>query len=742
MKKKKSNYLPVDSSKIKFIENSESEDVEIEDNDDSDIQNLNSDDGILSSSNDESIDKSITGLGKGPIRNKKRKKNKSIAPDDADDDDEDGEEDYDEDGEDDGEDDEVVASKKSDNFVKISWKKDKRNYYQNESENSSSDNDEDNDERIKEAIYLNKKEKENLDENDYDLYNIYMKEKGHDTVDKEDMGHNLGVKENVIKRLISDMNDDLSGKKKKEIKSIKSKDKKEIEQIVMSEQEEYKILLKELSLNIQKVFNEINENKKLFEFKEINENNVSPSDINKNTLLYLKKKNETMLTYIIYITYYIFLKIMNCYSHSHPVLEKLIYMNTLISKTNELDNKIKFKIQQLNKSSGRQLGELDSTMRGHKGEPKKAKAGKLGNKEVQKGPVGEVDNDEMDNDDVNDDDVNDDDMDDDDVNDDDMDDDDVNDDEVVKGPKNKSEKYKVSKSIITEYTDSHIREKLKEEKRKKREQLRNERNAFLKEIKDMVSNRPEKIEEQNYLKKMEEKFMNFDEKILNKKMKALSKKKNKMKNLSNVGMTSNDLLKFVELPEMNEENDDSGKNFQEKKMFRNNINKIKQMNKNKLTDNDRNDDFVYFKKFNMNQSKGSMNHEKYDNPNKMMLGKTIRNEIDDENIKRMLNYKNEKKANRKLQLDKKNKEIRKKLVDAENEVNDRRIPNKSIIQNKGLVRKRKSTDGNARVHNKQKFMKKMKVYNSQHAKLKIHDNNYSGEKKGINPYLKKSIDIK
>ncbi|SBS85026.1 hypothetical protein, conserved [Plasmodium ovale curtisi] len=731
MKKKKSNYLPVDTSKIKFIENSESEDVEIEDNDDSDIQNLNLDDGILSSSNDESIDKPIMGLSKGPIRNKKKKKNKSIAADDADDDDkeddkEDGEEDDEEDGEEDGEDDEVVASEKSDNFVKISWKKDKRNYYQNESENSSSDNDEDNDERIKEAIYLNKKEKENLDENDYDLYNIYMNEKVDDTVDKEDMGHNHGVKENVIKRLISDMNNDLKGKKKKEVKSIKSKDKKEIEQIVMSEQEEYKILLKELSLNIQKVFNEINENKKLFEFKEINENNVSPSDINKNTLLYLKKKNETMLTYIIYITYYIFLKIMNCYSHSHPVLEKLIYMNTLISKTNELDNKIKFKIQQLNKSSGRQLGELDSTTGGHKGDPKKAKAGNLGNKEVQKGPVGEVD-DEVDNDDVNDDDVN---------------DDDVSDDEVGKGPKNKSEKYKVSKSIITEYTDSHIREKLKEEKRKKREQLRNERNVFLKEIKDMVSNRPEKIEEQNYFKKMEEKFMNFDEKILNKKMKALSKKKNKMKNLSNVGMTSNDLLKFVELPEMNEENDDSNKSFQEKKMFRNNINKIKQMNKNKLTDNDRNDDFVSFKKFNRSQNKKSMNDEKYDNPNKMMLGKTIRNEIDDENIKRMLNYKNEKKANRKLQLDKKNKEIRKKLVDAENEINDRRIPNKSIIQNKGLVRKRKSTDGNARVHNKQKFIKKMKVYNSQHAKLKIHDNNYSGEKKGINPYLKKSIDIK
>ncbi|SBS86880.1 small subunit rRNA processing factor, putative [Plasmodium malariae] len=760
--KKKKNYMLVDTSKIKFVENSESEDVEFEDDvNSSNVENFNSVDDTLSDSNNESSDlKSTSGK-------KKKKKKKSF-----DDSDSDSDNDNDNDNGGDEDKDDEVENEKDDDFIKISWEKDKRNYYQYESENSSSDNEE-NDERIKEAIYLNKKEKENLNENDFDLCDIYMTEKEDKILEKKKGGHGIDEEENIIKRLISDVSKDLKGKKN-EI-TLEGKNKKEIEQIVMSEQQEYKILLKELSSNIQKVFNEINDNKKLFEFKEIDENNVSPSDINKNTLLYLKKKNETMLTYIIYITYYVFLKIMNCYTHNHPVLDKLIYMNTIISKTNDLDSKIKFKIQQLNKSSGRELDELGSSKKNGETISKKVKMREnvsKGANELELDDVEEDSEDEdnvEDEDDVNDTEDNDEEVDDEEVNDEEVDDEEVDDEEVddeeddgdedddeeddgdeddeaqdgeVNGDneKYKNKKYKISKSLITEYTDSHIREKEKEEKKKKREKIKNERNVFLKEIKDMVSNRPEKIEEHNYMKKMEEKLMHFDEKILNKKIKALNKKKNKLNNLSNVGMTSNDLLKFVELPEMNQE--EKNKNLEEKKIFRSNINKIKQMKKNKLTNNV-NDDFVSFKKFDkINSRYTSYKSEDYNNSNNAKFGKNIYNEIDDEKIKSMISFKKKRKENKKLNLEQKNREIRKKLVDEENEISDRRIPNKNIIQNKGLVRKRKSTDGNARVHNKIKFMKKMKTYNSQHPKLKVHENNYSGEKRGINPYLKKSIDIK
>ncbi|SOV24614.1 small subunit rRNA processing factor, putative [Plasmodium sp. DRC-Itaito] len=743
MAKKKNNYLMVDTNNIKFTENSESEDIDVEEYDDNDVDDSNIDKDDISSSDEN----------------------------DDDEEEDDSSDDNEEENINDDLDEESKKDKKNnkDDYVKISWEKDKKNYYQYESENSSSDDDEEeNNERLKEAIYLNKKEKENLEENDFDLYNIY----------DNDNKDNKNVKENIIKKLINDMNNEL--KEKKQEITLENKDKQEeIKELVMSEQQEYLILLKELSLNIEKVFNEIKENQKLFEFKDINEKNVPSSDINKNTLLYLKKKNETMLTYIIYITYYVFLKVMNSYTPTHPVLDKLIYMNTIISKTNELDNKIKFKIQQLNKSGDKSVKQLngvngkelqedtydddeeerDINVDEQEEDYDEEKEDNEEEDDEEEDDEEDDDDDEEDDDDDDDeeddddddeddddDDEDDDDDDEDDDNDDDDDDDDDNEEEEEEGYNEqkkdlKNKKYKISKSLITEYTDSHIREKEKEEKKKKREKIRNEKNIFVKEIKDMISNRPEKIEEENYLKKMEEKYMDFDEKMLNKKMKELSKKKNKMKNLTNVGMTTNDLLKFVELPEMNEQNDQKNNKFDEKKIFRSNINKIKQIKKNKLEHNP-NDDFVSYKKFDKNKQKTFNTNEYMDQQNNIYGKKKIHDEIDDEHIKNMLNFKDMKKEKRKKYMDEKNKQIRKKLVDEENEEVDRRMPNQKIMQNKGLVRKRKSTDGNARVHNRFKYMKKMKVYNSQHAKLKVHDNNYSGEKRGINPYLKKSVDIK
>ncbi|SCN61430.1 conserved Plasmodium protein, unknown function [Plasmodium chabaudi chabaudi] len=738
---KKKNYVPVDTNKVKFVEGSESEDIEIEDENDSDIDNEIYDDNLVSDSNDDSNDESINNINK-KLKGKKKKERLSNDEESQEDDDFDDEDEGEDLSDDDETENENIGNKENDDFIKVSWKKDKKNYYQYESDNSSSDDDdEENDERMKEVIYLNKKEKENLNENDFDLYNIYMNEKDGISSKNKDNEMDIDEKENAIKKLINNMANELK-EKKKEI-NIDEKDKKDIEEMIMSEHQEYQIILKELSLNIEKVFNEIKENQKLFQFKNINENDVSPSDINKNTLLYLKKKNETMLTYIIYITYYVFLKVMNCYSHNHPVLDKLIYINTIISKTNELDNKIKFKIQQLNKLPKRQLQELDISNSDDEAQTsmKKRIGKKTVDTEEEEDEEYEDEEEEVEEDEEEEEEDEDEDEDEDDEEEEDEEEEEEEDEEIEEDRNNKNKKYKVSKSIITEYTDSHIREKMKEEKKKQREKIKNERSIFLKEIKDMVSNKPEKIEEENYLKKLEEKFTDFDDKILKKKMKMLSKKKNRMNNLSNVGMTSNDLLKFVELPEMNNENDNTS--FHENKIFRNNINKIKQKNKNKLMNNNANDDFVSYKKFNKIQNKNNSYDNKEQNPlNNYSFGKNMHDEIDDENIKSMLKFKKNRKEQRKTIMDKKNKEIRKQLVDQENEINDRRMPNKNIIQNKGLVRKRKSTDGNARVHNKLKYMKKMKTYNSQNPKFKTHDNNYDGVKKGINPYLKKSIDIK
>lgn len=61
------------------------------------------------------------------------------------------------------------------------------------------------------------------------------------------------------------------------------------------------------------------------------------------------------------------------------------------------------------------------------------------------------------------------------------------------------------------------------------------------------------------------------------------------------------------------------------------------------------------------------------------------------------------------------------------------------MKNRGLVVKRSKTQGNARVSNRRKFERKMKVFNAMTSKGRTEARDYRGEETGINVNKKKSL---
>ncbi|CDJ59691.1 hypothetical protein, conserved [Eimeria maxima] len=79
------------------------------------------------------------------------------------------------------------------------------------------------------------------------------------------------------------------------------------------------------------------------------------------------------------------------------------------------------------------------------------------------------------------------------------------------------------------------------------------------------------------------------------------------------------------------------------------------------------------------------------------------------------------------------------LPEVEEEVDGQRRITREIQTNRGLVRKRKKFDGNARVHNRMKYQQKAKKLKSIRQEMRpVEDRSYSGEASGLRPNLKRS----
>ncbi|CDJ52366.1 hypothetical protein, conserved [Eimeria brunetti] len=111
-------------------------------------------------------------------------------------------------------------------------------------------------------------------------------------------------------------------------------------------------------------------------------------------------------------------------------------------------------------------------------------------------------------------------------------------------------------------------------------------------------------------------------------------------------------------------------------------------------------------------------------------------ESDDEEFAALAAESKKKKADKKQRIKEKALSF---LPEIEEEVDGQRPITREIKTNRGLVRKRKKFEGNARVHNRMKYQQKAKKLKSMRQEMRpVEDSTYMGEASGIRSNLKRS----
>lgn len=95
------------------------------------------------------------------------------------------------------------------------------------------------------------------------------------------------------------------------------------------------------------------------------------------------------------------------------------------------------------------------------------------------------------------------------------------------------------------------------------------------------------------------------------------------------------------------------------------------------------------------------------------------------------------KQKRKQEIDSRNMPNIDDLIDS----GSRRASTKEMIKNKGLTRKRKKIEGNARVHNRLKYKKALKRLKGSQRSMRDYENSYSGESTGLKDNVKRSTNL-
>lgn len=109
-------------------------------------------------------------------------------------------------------------------------------------------------------------------------------------------------------------------------------------------------------------------------------------------------------------------------------------------------------------------------------------------------------------------------------------------------------------------------------------------------------------------------------------------------------------------------------------------------------------------------------------------------------LREVLKFNEEKMASkqkRKQEIDGRNMPNIDDLVDS----GSRRASTKEMIKNKGLTRKRKKIEGNARVHNRLKYKKALKRLKGSQRSMRDYEGNYSGESTGLKDNVKRSTNL-
>ncbi|KAL8453457.1 hypothetical protein Emag_001830 [Eimeria magna] len=441
----------------------------------------------------------------------------------------------------------------------------------------------------------------------------------------------------------------------------------------------------------------------------------------------LDTKNQLLLSYLCYLSYYVLLKVHGLPIASHPVVERLIEARLMLQKLQPIQQALKPHLDKL----------LHTAAEG----PESA-AGSIRARPDQFMAVGESDEEEHSEKDE---------------------DSDLNDEvSTSEGEDNKEDqKYKPPKMLAVEYTGDKLSSRSRAAKELQKAAARLQKSELVRSVREMTGDAPEEIGIERWLAMKnhgeaarvsgvgKSSLMEDEDEELEYMKRSLSKKERKAqaaqralferRSAAAIGSTLEDLTLFAEQPiSLEEDAFDStagplrrekpkgalGHYLNAAKQAADENAKIRKANAEKL---------ILARQQNLSRPMKSAK----DTGRDKSVPRKRREELEgDEEFEELVGRVKEKKAEKKKRMQEKAKQF---LPQLEEEVRGQRGVTREIAKNRGLTRKRKKFEGNARVHNRMKFAEKTKKLKSMRPDIRpVEDRSYEGEATGIRANLKKS----
>ncbi|KAK6587915.1 hypothetical protein RS030_81432 [Cryptosporidium xiaoi] len=631
------------------------------------------------------------------------------------------------------------------------WGKKKKDFYDGGSSDSESEDDwSDVEMQDKEARSIQESRKKRLNESDFGVSDIISGIDANSKGDNEIDSNKGGIFEESFNLSIEDANDLLEGfsnltKNDLEKNSLESETLND--QSIELKQDELTSIRSELGPLIESMKDKVKEVKErvqiLLDFVNTSEGN---SLVTEKGLDYLDSKNTLLLMYIGYLCYYLVLKVSPGVDiKSHPILLRLVTLRTMIEKLKSIDVKLQPQIDRMIKLAEKSL-KVDEFL---------SSAPRLDRFALDEDEIDEYDgeNNYKHNKDSGID----------------LHEDYIKDDEstnyesdsTVNNMNVDDSEYIAPKNIPTEFSDKKISKAEKMMRELERERQRLLKTDIIRQMRSSVSEAPEMVgveedisenlpqlerlqkkiqekiefEEGNMTRLQRTKKDKRDEKLYKRLMDKVESGVNSLEDLAqfaeravNLATDSkkNSLSRYLnnasklskEIAKSNEIQQGSDKSITEKLLKRmKNKHELNIKNKYKpesFSDLNRDTDFEF-------QDKLSTDEEYQDN----------------EYLDDVMKFKQEKKLNkisRRNEFNSRNMPNIDDLVDS----GSRRASTSEMIKNKGLTRKRKKIEGNARVHNRLKYKKAIKRLKGIQRGTREYENSYSGESTGLKDNIKRS----
>lgn len=434
-------------------------------------------------------------------------------------------------------------------------------------------------------------------------------------------------------------------------------------------------------------------------------------------------KNQLLLSYLSYLSYYVLLKTHGISIASHPVVERLIESRLLLQKIRPIEVALKPQLEKLLQMAREGPGAAFSTAR-----PRLEAFAAVGESDEEDEEVASLD-----------------------------------DDEGVPssdGEERKDDqKYKAPKLLAVEYTGDKVSARTRAERELQRAAARLQKSELVRSVREVAGDAPEEIGVERWLaakahglEAHEVGFtgssgLNDDDDELDVVKRSLSKRERKAqaakralferRSAAAVGSTLEDLEMFAEQPiSLEEDAFDSVagplRRERSKGALSHYLNAAKQAADEEAKAQKANaEKLVLARQQKMHHL--SRRNKETGRPTPRLATGDVEG---DEEFESMAGKAREKKLEKKKRMQEKAKQF---LPQLEEEVRGQRGVTREIEKNKGLTRKRKKFEGNARVHNRMKFQQKSKKLKSIRPDLRaVEDRNYEGEATGLRANLKKS----